>query len=214
MNLIDISLEISEDTTVYPGDPEPGIENFSSIKKDGFRISRITLGSHTGTHMDAPSHMLEDGRSIHEISLENLIGPAIVIDLSSKNGIITGNDLEAAFSRFLRTNAQILLIRTGIVWNSLSDSDLEELSSLDVSAGQWIINNGFRTVGIDSFSVDSPSSSSVHEIFLSNGINIVECLDLAEVSEGNYFFVCLPLKLKDCDGSPARAVLFCEDPFL
>lgn len=214
MKPIDISLTISPDTPVYPGDPRPGIESFSSIEYDGFCVSRIVLGSHTGTHIDAPSHILKEGKAVHEISLEKLIGSAVVLDLSSKNNPITGKDLEAAFRNFVSTGADILLIRTGTVWSNLSDPGPEKLLSLDVTAGQWIIENGFRTVGIDGFSVDSPSSSSVHEMLLVNGVNIVECLDLAEVVEGNYFFVCLPLKIKDCDGAPARAVLFPENPFL
>ncbi|TAH72870.1 MAG: cyclase family protein, partial [Methanosarcina mazei] len=80
---------------------------------------------------------------------------------------------------------------------------------LDSGAAEWIVRNGFKTVGIDSFSVDNLSSEnlSAHHILLSNNVNIVECLDMSSVEAGIYFFLCLPLKIEGCDGAPARALL-------
>ena len=195
--VIDISIGISSDMQIYPGDPKPHIETISSIETDGAKVSRISFGSHTGTHIDAPSHIFEDGNTVDRIQLDSLVGKALVLDLSNKERVITGNDLGAVYSQFAQiSDINVILLKTdGFVY-------------LDVSAADWIVVNGFTTIGIDGMSVDDPSQMTVHRQLLGNGINIVECLDLCEVNEGVYGFMCLPLKIIGCDGAPARAVLF------
>ena len=195
--VIDISIGISSDMQIYPGDPKPHIETISSIETDGAKVSRISFGSHTGTHIDAPSHIFEDGNTVDRIQLDSLVGKALVLDLSIKERAITGDDLGAVYSQFAHiSDINVLLLKTdGFVY-------------LDVSAADWIVVNGFTTIGIDGMSVDDPSQMTVHRQLLGNGINIVECLDLCEVNEGVYGFMCLPLKIIGCDGAPARAVLF------
>ena len=196
--MIDISVGVSPDMPIYPGDPKPQIETISSIEVDGAKVSRISFGSHTGTHIDAPSHVFKDGATVDQIQLDGLVGKAIVLDLSTKEKAITGNDLEVAYRLFKGiSRIKILILK------------LENSSSyLDESVADWIVANGFTTVGIDGLSVDVQSQLVVHTKLLGNGINIVECLDLHNVDEGVYDFICLPLKIIGCDGAPARAVLF------
>ena len=196
--MIDISVGVSPDMPIYPGDPKPQIETISSIEVDGAKVSRISFGSHTGTHIDAPSHVFKDGATVDQIQLDGLVGKAIVLDLSTKEKAITGNDLEVAYRLFKGISGiKILILK-------LKNSS----SYLDESVGDWIVENGFTTVGIDGLSVDVQSQLVVHTKLLGNGINIVECLDLHNVDEGVYDFMCLPLKIIGCDGAPARAVLF------
>ena len=194
--VIDISVGISPDMFIYPGDPKPQIETISSIETDGAKVSRISFGSHTGTHIDAPSHVFEDGVTVDQIQLDSLIGKAIVLNSSKNGNAISGNDIETSYRQFVDISGiNILLFKTG------------NLAYLDESAAFWIIRNGFSTVGIDGMSIDNLSLMSVHKLLLGNDVNIVECLDLCAVDEGVYDFICLPLKIIGCDGAPARAVL-------
>lgn len=197
--VIDISVGISPDMLIYPGDPKPQIVAISSIETDGAKVSGISLGSHTGTHIDAPSHVFEDGVTIDQIQLDGLVGKALVLDLLIKNNVVTGNDIEASYRYFSDISGiSILLLKTG------------NFTYLDESAADWIVENGFMTVGIDGMSVDDPSRMSVHKRLLGNGINIVEYLNLCAVDGGTYDFMCLPLKIIDCDGAPARAILIAD----
>lgn len=229
--IMDITVPISPFTPIFPGDPEPSIESACTLEKDGCAVSRLNLGSHTGTHVDAPSHVLKEGLAVDTLNLENLMGPAVVLDFSQRNGALTDSVLKKACSSLKNTeNVSILLLKTkSSFWNEqnsgttcllVGESDqrreLEESSEysvyLDAGAAAWIVREGFKTVGIDGFSVDSLSSENlpVHHILLSNNVNIVECLDLSSVKAGIYFFLCLPLKIEGCDGAPARALLVLE----
>jgi len=215
--IIDISVGISTNTPVYPGDPKPEIERVASIDKDGFAVSRISFGSHTGTHIDAPSHIIVDGLTIDRLPLDNLIGPAVLLDFTEKDGAINGSDLDAAYRQFGNTaTGTILLLKTMEQYeeNSVLESSAffsfppyDRTVYLDESAAEWIVENGFIVVGIDNFSVDAHSQTTVHSMLLGKGVFVVECLDLRAVEEGIYFFVCLPLKAVGCDGAPARAIL-------
>ncbi len=195
--IIDISIGISPGIPIYPGDPKPQVETISSIETDGAKVSSISFGSHTGTHIDAPSHIFKDGATVDRIQLGGLVGKALLLNFSTKENSITGCDLEVACRLFEDTpDITILLLKTG------------NFVYPDGSAADWIIENGFTTVGIDGMSVDAPLQLTVHKKLLGTGINIVECLDLHSVDEGVYDFICLPLKIIGCDGAPARAVLF------
>jgi len=182
---------------IYPGDPKPQIETISSIETDGAKVSGISFGSHTGTHIDAPSHIFKDGATVDRIQLGGLIGKALMLNFSTNENSITGHNLEVACRLFEdMPDITILLLKTG------------NFVYPDGSAADWIIENEFTTVGIDGMSVDDPSQLTVHKKLLGAGINIVECLDLHSVDDGVYDFICLPLKIIGCDGAPARAVLF------
>ncbi|MFP4654357.1 MAG: cyclase family protein [Methanohalobium sp.] len=208
--VIDISVSISSLTPVYPGDPAPDIKKIFCLPDDGASVSSISMGSHTGTHIDAPSHIFKDGKSVDKLSLDTLVGNAVLLDLSSIKETIKNQDLENAFNNIdITDNVEILLIKTqnSKIWTDPSSMGFESMISLDISAGHWIVKNGFKSVGIDGFSVDVEPDLEVHRLLLGNEIGIIECLNFNRVSDGVYSFVCLPLKMKGCDGSPARAIL-------
>ncbi|WMW25692.1 cyclase family protein [Methanolobus sediminis] len=204
--VIDITTGISEDTPVYEGDPVPVFEKVSSIEKDGFTVTRISIGTHTGTHIDAPLHLYESGRSVAEIDSGSLMGKAVLLDLSLGDGPITDVELEKAYKLHSMKDSDIILIKTRD-YSKGNDGSLQSGRLLAATAGKWIFDNCFRVVGVDTLSVDEDISLPNHHLFLSNNVNIVEYLDLKNANEGVYFFICLPLKLKGCDGAPARAVL-------
>lgn len=212
--IIDISVGISPDMSVYPGDPRPSVENVFSIDADGFAVSKIGLGTHTGTHIDAPSHIIKGGASIDMLPLEHFYGRTIVLDLSSMCGNISGDDLESHFKRFAiheKSEAVILLLKTTSHPESICYRKEPSNVYFDETAGKWFLSSGFKTVGIDMFSIDSGHDSNIklpnHKLLLNNGICIIENLDLTEIKEGIYDLICFPLKLIGCDASPARAIL-------
>jgi kynurenine formamidase len=220
--VIDISTPISPFTKVFPGDPEPVIESICTLENKGCVVSRLSFGSHTGTHVDAPSHVLSNGISVDKLKLESLMGMALILDYSSLEGSITADILKKAFQcEGVSEEISILLLKTkkyshkqkGSEDISYQNKDYsgEKIGStyLDESAASWIVEKKFKTIGIDSFSIDSFHSKILpaHRILLSGNVNIVECLELSLVGVGIYFFLCLPLKIEDCDGAPARALL-------
>ncbi|WP_321430632.1 cyclase family protein [uncultured Methanolobus sp.] len=202
----DITTGISTKTPVYEGDPFPVFEKISSIEKDGFVVTKMSIGTHTGTHIDAPSHLYEGGRSVAEIDPGSLMGRAVLLDLSLADGPITDAELEKVYMPYSGESVDILLIKTRNC-SECQDRSPHSGRTLAATAGKWISENGFSVVGVDTLSVDEDASLLNHHLFLSNGINIVEFLNLKDVQPGIYFFICLPLKLEGCDGAPARSIL-------
>ncbi|WMW21090.1 cyclase family protein [Methanolobus mangrovi] len=204
--IIDITTGISPNTPVYEGDPIPLIEKVSSIEKDGFVVSRISIGTHTGTHVDAPSHIFEDGTPVDGLDPESFMGKAVLLDLSLGKGCITSDELGKHYLEYADENdIDVVLIKTGTHFESSDTTDFGR--KLAATAGSWIIENGFRVVGVDTLSVDTDPSLPNHNLFLRNGLNIVEYLNFSDAKAGIYYFICLPLKLVGCDGAPARAIL-------
>ncbi|HKU49265.1 MAG TPA: cyclase family protein [Nitrososphaera sp.] len=197
----DLSRKIDERTVVYPGDPEPRFEPISTIAGKGVNLTRIMLGSHTGTHADARSHFLPGGHAIDAEPLEKFVGEALVVDASSRPGHgLAVKDLE---SHIVNEN-DILLFYTGT--GSMSTT---HFTYLEISAAEWIAAHRIKCIGIDTLSVEKYGSKDapVHKLLLSNNIGIVENLaNLEQFIGQRLFFMCFPLPLGGVDGSPARAV--------
>ncbi|MGA9189373.1 MAG: cyclase family protein [Methanosarcina sp.] len=227
--VIDITTPISPFTRVFPGDPIPAIEKVCTLEKEGCAVSRLSFGSHTGTHVDAPSHILDNGLTVDKLELKNLMGMALILDFSSLSGALTADILEKAFQNTgVSEDISVLLLKTegfsrkqkgtgnisspgGEAGSHSMESGKEEFdpTHLDKSGAAWIVGKGFKAIGIDGFSVDDLYSESLpaHRVLLSGNVNIIECLELGSVKAGTYFFLCLPLKIEGCDGAPARALL-------
>jgi arylformamidase len=209
--IIDISVAISPGMLVYPGDPKPSVEKVFSIKNDGFAVSTIYLGTHTGTHIDAPSHIIEDGASIDMVALDSFYGRAVVFDLSYIGRDVSASDLEAHLeqSAVFKNNLPVILLLKTIGFSTESEVSKEQYSTVgfDETVGQWILDSKFKTVGVDTFSIDSDLNLPNHKLLLQHNVSIIENLNMVEVKEGIYDFICFPLKLIGCDASPARAIL-------
>ena len=209
----DLSHLISQDMQVYPGDPQPRFEPFATMEKDKINVTRIVLGSHTGTHVDAPKHFFADGNGIDSEPLNKFIGEAIILDLSNviDDKGITDADLEN-YSKVIKRN-DILILYTGSNNKPNKDSKSNNFTYLDLSAVEWIIRHGTKCVGIDTLSVEKYGFKEglTHKKLLSNNVGIIENLNsrlLREFVGKRMFLVCLPLMLNGIDGSPARAILF------
>ena len=211
----DVSHVISKEMPIYPGNPVPKFESVLSLQKDGVNVSRVSLGTHTGTHVDSQNHFILHGVGIEDEPLTKFIGEAVVLDFSKKmiGDGIDGNDLDT-FSSFVHPD-DILLLYTGVsnYWNeNYIDKVGSRFTYLEPTAADWIVNHEIKSIGIDTFSVEKYGSSQAptHKKLLSAGVGIIENLNsnLKKFLGKRVFLVCLPLALKGLDASPARAVIF------
>lgn len=208
MPIIDITWPLSNDTVVWPGDPSVAIGHDAQISQgDRYHTSTIRFGSHSGTHIDAPRHLVSNGAAVSDIPLDWLIGPCTVIETSAAP-LITQKDLSGLNLK----NCSRLLIKTSNTEKLKSHAALflEDFIALDASAADWLINAGIRLIGIDYMSIENPKYSpelTVHKKLLSRNIVILENVDLSQVLPGEYELMVLPLKILHADGAPVRAVL-------
>jgi len=228
MKIIDISRTIHPDMEMYPGDAGPHITKVSGLDKgDSYNISRITLGTHTGTHVDPPLHVIRDRAGIDRLPMNTLVGNARVLDLSSINRPVETSDigpLEAGVIILLKGgrgdpdssggsgNSDNFGVSDG---SAYSDSSGDQGAScgacLTAACARYLVDTGIKTIGTDAISIgDSYEEYEVHHTLLDAGIVVIEGLEMPDVKAGDYFLACLPLKIANGDGGPARAVLIKE----
>jgi len=163
------------------------------------------MGTHTGTHVDAPKHFFDDKPGVDTLALDLLVGRARVIDLPHRGGI-TEQHLSAAG---LREDIRVLL-RTpnSALWNS-NDGFHTDYTYVTEEAARFLVNQGVKVVGVDYLSVEQfkKAGAPAHHVLLGAGVIIIEGLNLSEVEAGQYEMYCLPLRLAGADGAPARVVL-------
>ncbi len=211
--IIDISLALGPDTLIWPDSPPLRIIPITRISGgDASNTSEIRLGSHAGTHIDPPSHVVEDGSSVERVPLEILVGPALVVDLTAVAAQIDPKHLEALM---LPEGTIRLLFKTrnSSMWQTLPRPFTTDYVSVSPSGAAWLVEHGIRLVGVDFLSVESFQAAGrpTHRSLLEAGVVVVEGLDLSHVEPGEYLLACLPLRLIGGDGGPARAVLISED---
>jgi len=211
VKLVDLSLTISEHIPSFPGSPTPHFIDWSDIEHDGYNLELLFLSSHTGTHIDAPYHFAKNGLKIHQISLDRLVGKAILIKLKkTKNTPITKSDITS----FEKKNGKIpnyssIFFFTDWQKNLKKNNYFTENPGLDSTSAKYLASKKINLVGIDSPSIDlgKDGSFTVHHILSKNNILIVENLaNLDKIKSMEFNFTILPLKLKDATGSPVRAV--------
>lgn len=206
--IIDISLPISKQLPIWPGDPPLEISTEMSLKNgDSANVSRINMSVHTGTHLDAPLHFFENQASIEEISLELLIGEVSVVHFNDNVQMVTSKDLQslgiAEWPKRLLMKTRNSSLR---LWQDITFHP--EFCALSTDAADFLVNHGVLLIGIDYLSI-APyvDPDSVHKILLHAGVIILEGLNLIDVTEGNYDLICLPIKIMEVEGAPARAIL-------
>ena len=208
MKIYDISLTISPDLPVWPGDPPVELERIESMDAGAHaNVSRLSAGVHVGTHVDAPHHFLNDGRTIEQLPLDVLTGPCYVAQLPDGIEDITAEVLD---SMSLPSDATRILFGTSNskLWSGGETEFQEGFVAIEEDGAEWLVEHGIQLVGVDYLSV-APFGNSVptHTILLQAGVIVVEGLDLSAVPRGFYDLYCLPLKLLGSDGAPARAIL-------
>jgi arylformamidase len=201
--LLDVSVTVRPWMPIYEGNPGVSIELVQSLASgDPANVSRVELGAHTGTHVDAPRHFFADGAGADQLPLEPFIGPSMVVDATAAAAAIDAHFIDGLG---LPRGAERVLLKTrnSRLWER--DRFTKDFVSLDGSGAAALVRNGIRLVGIDYLSVGDPDA---HRELLGQGVSVVEGLNLGEVDPGAYFVVCLPLKIDGCDGAPARVLLW------
>lgn len=203
--LLDVSVPLAAGMPAYPGNPDFELQPLKRIAQGGSsNVSRLILGTHTGTHVDAPKHFIDDGASVESLSLELLLGRARVVEILRRGGI-SAEDLSAAG---LREDLRVLLkTPNSALWNSTAFH--EDYTHLSEGGARYLVEQGVKLVGIDYLSVEQfrKPGAPAHRMLLSNGVIIIEGLNLSDAEPGMYEMYCLPLPVTGGDGAPARVVL-------
>ena len=208
--MYDISIPLSSGIPTYPGDPEIEIQDWRSLSNgDGVNVSMLRFGAHTGTHVDAPAHFIEGATRVESLPLDVLIGEAEVIEVPSA---LKSIDVGFVRDHFKSGIKRVLFkTRNSSLWKTSGAHFDRGYSYLELEAATLLAEQGIRLVGIDYLSIEQFGTEGhpTHLALLSNGIIIVEGLNLTDVPPGKYELICLPLRISGGlgDGAPARAVL-------
>ncbi|MSQ15098.1 MAG: cyclase family protein [Dehalococcoidia bacterium] len=206
MKIYDISVPLSKDLPVYPGDRGCKIKPLAQMSKGSpYNLSLLSMGTHTGTHVDPPVHFIQGGRTVDALPLEAMVGPAYVAEMMDQD-FISAEGLDRAA---IPKDVERLLLKTRncALWEH--KEFVENFVYITESGAKWIADRGLKLVGIDYLSVEKYKADQpvAHTTLLGAGIVVAEGLDLREVPAGRYFLVFLPLKINGGDGAPARAIL-------
>lgn len=205
LKVYDVSLVIEPGMPVWPGNAAVVLDTVKSIAQgDSSNVSLLHIGTHTATHVDAPRHFIPGAPGIDSIDPEVLLGPARLVQLPEVRHIdrqqLAELDLKGVTRLLLGTRNSALLKQRKL------DMDYAFVSA---EAARYLVDIGIRLVGVDYLSIEEYQKQGrpAHHILLEAGVVIVEGLDLSEVPAGDYELLCLPLRLKDADGAPARVLL-------
>ena len=208
MQILDLSHTIEPTMPLYLGTPSPSFQPIASIAHDGFTEQLLTFSSHTGTHVDAPSHLFEQGATVEAMDVSRFVGRAVVLDVCLLLGDEIGLELLLPHEALVR-ESQFVLLYTG--WSCFwgKEAYFSHYPCLSLEAAQWLTSMRLHGIGVDALSVDSVDSHElpIHRILLGNGMVIVENLTSMEPLLGlEFLFSALPLKLLHGEASPVRAV--------
>src|SRR5215469_7594043 len=198
---IDVSVPIYSGMVHWPDNPAIVLETITHVERgDLCTLSKLTMGAHTGTHIDGPIHFLPGALGTDAVPLQNLIGPSRVIEIRDPNAV-TRTEL---LTRDIGHSERLLFktVNSERCWNS--SEFVSNATSFAEDAANYLAELKTLAVGIDYLSVGSPE---VHRTLLGAGVALVEGLNLSKITPGRYEFLCLPLNIPGSDGAPARALL-------
>lgn len=215
MQYIDLSITIQSNMPYYPGDPAPSVAPALTIAEDGCHVMHLNIGSHTGTHVDAPSHFIPGGKTIDTIPLDRFIGRGLIISLPNLNEYhsISLADISPYADKL--ADADIVLFHTG--WMDKAGTDaFYKHPVISKEVAKLLAASQIKAVGVDMLNVDktclgeelyAEGSMAAHEILLGNDILIIENLtNLSAVDFDNPTILFFPLAICGGDGSPVRAI--------
>ena len=210
MQIIDLSHEISEQMTVFGGMEKPEITQKYTVEKDGFKLHELKINSHTGTHVDAPAHMIAGMKNLDDFSLNQFYGKGLMLKVNQfTNGEIPLDFLKKHESQIQKT--EFLILNSG--WHKKWKTAEYQVNYpiLSQESAEWLTQFKLKGIGLDSISIDPTDSQDVplHKIILGAGFLIIENLaNLDVLPEIGFQFQCFPLKVDQADGSTSRAVAF------
>lgn len=209
MKIIDLTHTISEEMPVYPGTEGPKLSGANTYEKDGFRETLLTLYSHTGTHMDAPAHIIDGKMTLDQMDADCFVGRACVVDCTQ---VKAGEriELETLFAQPLAHKAEFLLFYTGWDKNWGSEAYFGDYPYLSDEALNFIIDKRYKGIGLDVIGLDPIADSNLilhKRLFKMSDCVVIENLkDLGSLGHEMFTFFALPLKFENADGAPIRAI--------
>ena len=208
---IDLTHELHNGMPIYPGDPSPSFISYTTLEKNGVNLTKLTLGSHTGTHIDAPRHFIPDGIGVDRIPPNKLVGEAYVCDMSSKpiGSGITDLDLHKNLEgKVAEDDIVVCFTACSEHWGEKSVSS--NYTYLTGNAAEYLVSKKVRAVGIDFLSVEKFRALDpvAHKTLLGNGIFIIESLsrETKQFVGKRILMICMPIKLQNGDGAPSRII--------
>ena len=216
MKYIDISVPITSELPNWPGDPQVSFHVLSAISLgDESNLTQISMSLHTGTHIDAPKHFFDSGLTTDQIPLEKLIGDVLVVGMDNSVDVITEYLLQThpQWAEIKQAKKILFKTRNSNFWHTQSHKFRTDFVGIDTSAANLLTQFNLDLIGIDYFSVAPfDETSSPHQVLLSREIVVLEGIDLSNVNPGFYQLICLPIKVFECEGAPARAILMDSSP--
>jgi kynurenine formamidase len=213
---VDLSQPLYAGMASYPSDPPFRSEAYRTMEAHGVRVTQLTMGTHQGTHLDAPAHFYADGATVDQIPLERFYGPANLVDLAAGGALpaktpITAKMLAEYAAKFERGGR--VVIRTG--WEEMVGKEgyFTDLPSLTLEAAEWIAQTGIGLLGLDLPTPSKIAGRPVHYALLKKGVEIVLVEGLVNLSRlpERFTLIVFPLRLQGGDGSPVRAVAIIEE---
>jgi len=210
MKIYDITMPVSADLPTFPGDPPVRIEPVTRLSRgDTANVSRLTISTHCGTHLDVMRHYSEHGMAVDHVPLSLLVGKAVVVEIP---GVREIGRRELAHLPVRGEERVLLRTDNSLLWDQPGFN--EEYAHLTEDGARYLMEGGARLVGIDYLSIERfDGDGGVHRLLLGNGVIVLEGLNLDGVAAGHYELICLPLKIKDGDGAPVRAILRSREGF-
>ncbi|MDF2672312.1 MAG: cyclase family protein [Clostridiales bacterium] len=207
MKITDLTHVINEDMPVFPGTEPPILAKANTLERDGFRETKITMYSHTGTHIDAPAHMMSNGLYLDDFDIEHFIGNATILDFSNEDIKFIDVDSLKPYEEKIK-KVDFVIIKTG--WSKYwgNKKYYEDFPSLTEEAAMWLTGFNLKGIGIDAISIDNMKTTTfdVHKTLMPKNIIIIENLVNLDAISNEYFILSImPLKNKNADGSPVRA---------
>lgn len=208
MTIYDITLTISPNMPLWPGDPAVELTLVASMDQgESVNLSHLSFGLHTGTHVDAPHHFLNDGRTVENLPLDVLTGPCFVLHLDDAIATVSADVLEAA-NLPLGITRLLFRTRNHHLWTKGITAFQTDFVAVALDGAEWLLRRGIKLVGIDYLSIAPyEATQPTHEALLKAGVIILEGVNLSAVPQGFYDLYCLPLKVAGADGAPARTIL-------
>lgn len=208
LQLIDVTIPFSDDLPVWPGDPAIELRPLARIETGGSsNVTQIVCPTHCGTHVDPPRHFIADGATMSDVPLERWVGPCQVIELDPSIARIEPQHLIASDFE-LGTERLLLKTANSEKWNHQPRVFETDYAALTPDAARWVVEHGVKLIGIDYFSIELfDGDGATHRTLLGNDVVVIEALDLRAVEPGEYLLLCMPLKIQDGDGAPARVAL-------
>jgi arylformamidase len=208
VKLIDVTVPIHAAMTVYRRNPAVRIRPVLTLPRDGVQVSEICLGSHTGTHVDAPIHFIKGGKGIDQIDPRRFVGPAWVADLRRVKGGISAADLVKA--RIPRGSRRVLLRTSNSLWWHPARAFRTDFVYLAPDGADWLVKRGVQLVGIDYLSIEGygVAGAPTHKRLLGAGVPVLEGLDLFNSRPGRWQMAAFPLRIENGDAGLTRAILW------